>query len=104
MLDLYGSGLTIWSWKEKKITQKIDLGPEGITPLEIRFLHNPDKPNAYVGCAVASAVFHIYLKDDKWVADKIIAIPPKKVENWHMGLSDMPGRNRIILQTTDIFK
>ncbi|CAL8078988.1 unnamed protein product [Orchesella dallaii] len=88
---LYGKNLNIWSWKMKKIIQTIDLGPEGLTPLEVRFLHNPNKPHGYVGCAVASAIFHIHKDGDKWAADNVIAIPPKKVDNWHMGLSDMPG-------------
>jgi len=99
--NLYGSNLNIWSWKEKKITQTIELGPEGLTPLEVRFLHNPDKPHGYVGCAVASAIFHIHQDGNKWAADKVIAIPPKKVENWHMGLSDMPGVITDILISMD---
>jgi len=89
---LYGSNLNIWSWKERKITQTIELGPEGLTPLEVRFLHNPNKPHGFVGCAVASAVFHIHQSGDKWAADRVITIPPKRVENWQMGLEDMPGK------------
>lgn len=92
---MYGSNLCIWSWSEKKLIQTIELGAEGITPLEVRFLHNPNKAHAYVGCAVASAVFHIHKvgdESDKWAADKVIAVAPKQVENWHMGLADMPGK------------
>lgn len=99
--DLYGTTLSIWSWKDRKITQTIELGPEGLTPLEVRFLHNPKQPHGYVGCAVASSVFHIHKQGDKWAATKVISVPPKKVENWHMGLSDMPGVITDILISMD---
>lgn len=94
-LEMYGTNVCIWSWKDRKIVQNIELGPEGITPLEVRFLHNPSKPNAYVGCAVASNVFHIYKDGDNWSASKVIDVPTKKVENWHMGLADMPGKREL---------
>ena len=29
-------------------------------PLEIRFLHDPEATEGYVGCALGSAVFHFY--------------------------------------------
>ena len=32
----YGTHLNVYDWKQRKITQKIDLGLEGIMPLEIR--------------------------------------------------------------------
>jgi len=50
---------------------------------------------------VASAVFHIHQNGDKWVADKVITIPPKKVENWGMGLAEMPGVITDILVSMD---
>jgi selenium-binding protein 1 len=99
--ELYGTSLSVWSWKDRKITQTIELGPQGITPLEVRFLHNPNKAHGYVGCAVASTIYHIHQDGDKWAADQVIAIPTKKVENWHMGLSDMPGVITDILVSMD---
>ena len=32
----YGTHLNVYDWKEKKLIQKIDLGMEGVMPLEIR--------------------------------------------------------------------
>jgi len=40
--------------------QDIDLGPEGQIPLEIRFLHNPNATEGFVGCALSSTVFRFY--------------------------------------------
>lgn len=54
---LYGQSLNVYSWKNRELLQTIDLGKEGVAPLEVRFLHDPKKPFAYVGCAVGSNVF-----------------------------------------------
>ena len=40
--------------------QRIDLGPEGLLPLEIRFLHDPEATQGFVGCALSSTVFRFY--------------------------------------------
>lgn len=50
----------MWDWKEHKVIQSIDLGEEGLIPLELRFLHDPDATQGYVGCALSSSVFRFY--------------------------------------------
>ena len=40
--------------------QDIDLGEEGMIPLELRFLHDPDETQGYVGAALSSNVFRFY--------------------------------------------
>ena len=35
----YGTHLNVFDWKEKKLVKRIDLGQDGVMPLEIRFLH-----------------------------------------------------------------
>lgn len=57
-LGRYGRSLHIWDWEECKVIQDIDLGEEGMIPLELRFLHNPDEVQGYVGAALSSNVFH----------------------------------------------
>lgn len=57
--DLYGRSLNIFSWKERRLLQTIDLGPEGIAPLEIRFLHDPRQAQGFVGCALNANVFRL---------------------------------------------
>ena len=34
----YGTHLNVYDWKEKKLIQKVDLGMEGVMPLEIRYV------------------------------------------------------------------
>jgi selenium-binding protein 1 len=54
---VYGRSLNVFSWKEHRLLQTINLGPEGIAPLEIRFLHDPRQPQGFVGCALNANVF-----------------------------------------------
>merc|ERR1711971_1280098 len=35
----YGTHLNVFDWKQRKLIQKVDLGLEGVMPLEIRFLY-----------------------------------------------------------------
>lgn len=81
--EIYGQSLNIYSWKEKKLVQVIDLGKDGVAPLELRFLHEPTASEGYVGCAVNSCIFRFFKNDSgTWSAEKVIQIPPKKVEGW----------------------
>ena len=54
---LYGTHLNVFDWKERKLIQKIDLGMEGVMPLEIRFLHNPKSDVGFVASALYANVF-----------------------------------------------
>ncbi|KAF0312456.1 Methanethiol oxidase [Amphibalanus amphitrite] len=48
----YGTHLNVWGWTSRRLLQRIDLGAEGVMPLEIRFLHDPKQPQGFVGCAL----------------------------------------------------
>ena len=54
----YGSDLHVWDWQKKKQVQTLKLGTEGLIPLEIRFLHNPDSTHGFVGAALSSNIIH----------------------------------------------
>ncbi len=54
----YGSDLHVWDWQKKKQVQTINLGSEGLIPLEIRFLHNPESTHGFVGAALSSNIIH----------------------------------------------
>jgi len=94
LADNYGHSLNVWSWKEKKLIDTIDLGTEsGWLPLETRFLHDPNQHQGYVGCALSSTIYHFDKTHgtDKWTANKVISVPQKTVDNWWVGLTEMPG-------------
>ncbi|XP_046442231.1 methanethiol oxidase-like [Daphnia pulex] len=97
---MYGQSLHVWDWKEHKKIQTLDLGSEGLMPLEIRFLHEPTATTGFVGCALTANVFRFHqLEDGKWAADKVIDVPSWKVSNW--ALPSMPGIITDILISMD---
>lgn len=97
----YGRKLNIWDWTSHELVESIDLGDDGLIPLEIRFLHDPNSVHGFVGCALSSSVFHFY-KDSatgKWKAEKVIQVSPKEVKGW--ALPHMPGLISDILISLD---
>ncbi|KAM9515001.1 methanethiol oxidase isoform 1-T1 [Guaruba guarouba] len=95
----YGRHLNVWDWTTRTYVQAIDVG-EDAAPLEIRFLHNPDAAEGYVGCTISSAIHRFYkTKQGDWAAEKVIQVPSKKVEGWL--LPDMPGFITDILISLD---
>ncbi|ESO02517.1 hypothetical protein HELRODRAFT_66289, partial [Helobdella robusta] len=90
--------LQIWAECERVGTMTLVI--EGQIPFEVRFLHNPDATDAYVGCALSSTVFRIFkTSTGDWLAEKVIAVPSKKVSNWI--LQTMPGLITDILISLD---
>lgn len=86
----YGTHLNVYDWTSHKLIQRIDLGSEGVMPLEIRFLHNPRASEGFVGCALFANVFRFYkTSSGDWAAEKVLDIPAKGVEGWI--LPDMPA-------------
>lgn len=82
--DVYGRSLNLFSWSKRNLLQTIDLGVDGIAPLEIRFLHDPKADQGFVGCGLFANVFRFFRKTDgTWDAEKVIDVPAKKVEGYH---------------------
>lgn len=76
----YGRSLHFYRLSDHKLYQTIDLGEQGITPLEIRFLHNPLKSIGFVGCALYSNLYCFYRpneNEEKFVCEKVVDIPNK---------------------------
>lgn len=78
----YGRQLNFWNWKDRKIEQSIDLGEEGLIPLEVRFHHNPESTHGFVGAALSSTIWHWYKQGDQWKADNVIAVDSVEQEGW----------------------
>lgn len=72
----YGRHLHFWDWEKASITQSVDLGEDGLIPLEVRFHHNPKSPHGFVGAALSSTLWHFHKSGDTWKADKVIAVDP----------------------------
>jgi methanethiol oxidase len=79
---LYGHRLHFWDWQERRIVQTVDLGEEGLIPLEVRFHHDPDSTHGYVGAALSSTLWHWHKPNGSWTVEKSLGIPPVEVEGW----------------------
>lgn len=103
--EKYGSTLYFWDWTTKKLKQKVDLGADGLVPLEVRFLHDPASAHGYVGAALASNVIHFTKgaegspEEGKWVTAVAIRQPWLKVEGW--ALPELPPLITDILISLD---
>ncbi|XP_043432231.1 methanethiol oxidase isoform X1 [Prionailurus bengalensis] len=96
---LYGSHLHVWDWQRHEIVQTLPL-QDGLIPLEVRFLHNPDAAQGFVGCALSSTIQRFYKNQGgTWSVEKVIQVPPKKVKGWM--LPEMPGLITDILLSLD---
>ncbi len=95
----YGSKVHFWDWDKHKVIKSVDLGSEGMIPLEIRFHHNPDSMHGYVGAALSTTMWHL-LKDGsgEWTAEKVIDVPPVDLEGWP---TPVPGLMTDILVSMD---
>ncbi|MFD1641175.1 selenium-binding family protein [Halohasta litorea] len=80
----YGQQLHFWNWEEGTVEQTIDLGEDGLIPLEVRFLHTPEAAHAYVGAALSSNMFHLHRDDGQWQATKVIDIESRDHDDWEM--------------------
>ncbi|MHC4946349.1 MAG: selenium-binding family protein [Planctomycetota bacterium] len=78
----YGHSIHFWDWTTRERIQSIDLGEDGLIPLEIRFHHEPRSPHGFVGAALSSSMWHFHRKGNTWNADKVIQVEPVEVDGW----------------------
>ena len=52
--------LHFWNLDERELEQTIDLGEKGLVPLEVRWLHDPDAEEGFVGAALSSTMWRFY--------------------------------------------
>jgi methanethiol oxidase len=78
----YGRRLHFWNLAERTLEQTIDLGDQGLIPLEIRWLHDPEAEEGYVGAALSSVIWRFRRDNGSWAADPLIAMEPVELEGW----------------------
>jgi len=86
----YGHRLHVWNWTERTVDQTIDLGEEGMIPLETRFLHSPESVHGYVNAALSSNIFHFYEAGGQYHARKVIDFESREHEAWDMPVPALP--------------
>jgi methanethiol oxidase len=78
----YGRRLHFWNLAERTLEQTIDLGEQGLVPLEIRWLHDPDAEEGFVAAALSSVIWRFYRSNGSWAADPVIRTEPVELEGW----------------------
>jgi methanethiol oxidase len=78
----YGSRLHFWNLSERRVEQTIELGETGLVPLEIRWLHDPDADQGFVGAALSSTMWHFHRDNGSYRADQVIAVDGVEQEGW----------------------
>jgi methanethiol oxidase len=86
----YGHQLHFWNWSDRTVEQTVDLGEEGLVPLEVRFLHNPEMTHGYVNAALSSNIFHFFEDNGEWHAKKVIDFEGREHEGWDMPVPALP--------------
>jgi len=78
----YGSRLHFWNLSERRVEQTLDLGEAGLIPLEIRWLHDPDADEGFVGAALSSTMWHFRRENGSYEANTVIAVDGVEQEGW----------------------
>jgi selenium-binding protein 1 len=78
----YGSQLHFWNLSERRVEQTLELGETGLLPLEVRWLHNPDADEGFVGAALSSTMWHFHREDGSFRADQVIAVDSVELDGW----------------------
>ncbi|SFC29632.1 selenium-binding protein 1 [Halobiforma haloterrestris] len=88
----YGQRLHFWDWEDGTVEQTIDLGEEGLIPLEVRFLHTPESTHGFVGAALSSNVFHFWRDEEsgEYRAEKVIDFESREHDDWDMPVPALP--------------
>ncbi|MFD1645989.1 selenium-binding family protein [Haloarchaeobius litoreus] len=86
----YGHRLHFWNWTDRTVEQTVELGEEGLVPLETRFLHSPESVHGYVNAALSSNIFHFWEEDDEYQVEKVIDFESGEHADWDMPVPALP--------------
>jgi selenium-binding protein 1 len=78
----YGSRLHFWNLGERTLQQTVELGEAGLVPLEIRWLHDPDADQGFIGAALSSTMWRFHRENGAYRADNVIAVESVEQEGW----------------------
>ena len=76
--------------RARKQVQTLDLGDEGLIPLEIRWQHDPDSAQGFVGATLSSNIIRFHRDNGSWDAEKVIDVGNEELEGWPLA-GGVPG-------------
>jgi selenium-binding protein 1 len=77
----YGSRIHFWDLEKRELDQTVELGEAGLVPLEVRWLHDPDAEEGFVGAALSSTMWRFH-RNGSWRAEQVIAVEGVELEGW----------------------
>jgi methanethiol oxidase len=77
----FGQRIHFWDLETHELKQTVDLGEKGLVPLEVRWLHDPDAEQGFVGAALSSVMWRFH-KNGGWAADPVIEVESVPLEGW----------------------
>ena len=99
----YGRRLHFWNLAERQLEQTIDLGEQGLVPLEVRWLHDPEAEAGFVGATLSSNILRWYRSNGSWEADQVISVDNVELDGWPLP-GGVPGLiTDIVLSMDDRF-
>ena len=78
----YGQRIHFWDLERRTLQQTVDLGAKGLVPLEVRWQHDPDSEQGFVGAALSSVMWHFHRDNGAWAADPVIEVEGVEQEGW----------------------
>jgi methanethiol oxidase len=78
----YGRRLHFWDLAERRLTQTIDLGDQGLVPLEVRWLHDPEADQGFVGATLSSVIWRFHRSNGAYSAEPVITTEAVEVEGF----------------------
>ena len=101
----YGRKLHFWDLERRTPVQTIDLGDEGWIPLELRWQHDPDSAQGYVGATLSSNIIRFYRDNGSWAVEKVIDVANEELEGWPLegGVPGLITDQVLSLDDRDLF-
>jgi methanethiol oxidase len=96
----YGRRLHFWNLEERTLEHTVDLGDDGLIPLEVRWLHDPDADSGFVGAALSSNMFRWYRSNGSYAAEPVIAVDNEELKGWPLE-GGVPGLITDLLVSMD---
>jgi selenium-binding protein 1 len=78
----YGQRLHFWDLEQRRKVQTIDLGADGLIPLEIRWLHDPDAVEGFVGATLSSNIVRFHRPNGSWATHTAIDVANEELAGW----------------------
>jgi methanethiol oxidase len=78
----YGRRLHFWNLGDRTLEQTVDLGEEGLVPLEVRWLHDPQAEQGFAGVTLSSNIFRWYRANGSYQAEPVISVENEELEGW----------------------